>query len=110
MDPACRSTHQRRVVIFTGSACSGTMVGCLPRDPGCAAVTHVRQNGTRESPPESLICSVEITGDRFIMAVKINLPRLGKTRNPQSRTAAAAARTRRDGRSIEVIGRYHPKE
>jgi small subunit ribosomal protein S16 len=47
---------------------------------------------------------------RLIMAVKIKLTRLGKIRNPQYRIAVADARTRRDGRSIEVIGRYHPKE
>jgi small subunit ribosomal protein S16 len=44
------------------------------------------------------------------MSVKIKLTRLGKIRNPQYRIAVADARTRRDGRSIEVIGRYHPKE
>ena len=44
------------------------------------------------------------------MAVKIKLARFGKIRNPQYRIAVADARTRRDGRSIEVIGRYHPKE
>ncbi len=44
------------------------------------------------------------------MAVKIKLARLGKIRNPQYRIAVADARSRRDGRSIEVIGRYHPKE
>ncbi|WP_067971797.1 30S ribosomal protein S16 [Mycolicibacter icosiumassiliensis] len=44
------------------------------------------------------------------MAVKIKLTRLGKIRNPQYRIAVADARSRRDGRSIEVIGRYHPKE
>ena len=44
------------------------------------------------------------------MAVKIKLTQLGKIRNPQYRIAVADARTRRDGRSIEVIGRYHPKE
>jgi small subunit ribosomal protein S16 len=44
------------------------------------------------------------------MAVKIKLTRLGKIRNPQYRIAVADARTRRDGRAIEVIGRYHPKE
>jgi small subunit ribosomal protein S16 len=44
------------------------------------------------------------------MAVKIKLSRLGKIRNPQYRIAVADARNRRDGRSIEVIGRYHPKE
>jgi small subunit ribosomal protein S16 len=44
------------------------------------------------------------------MAVKIRLTRLGKIRNPQYRIAVADSRTRRDGRSIEIIGRYHPKE
>lgn len=44
------------------------------------------------------------------MAVKIKLTRLGKIRNPQYRIAVADARTRRQGRAIEVIGRYHPKE
>jgi len=44
------------------------------------------------------------------MAVKIKLARLGKIRNPQYRISVADARNRRDGRAIEVIGRYHPKE
>ena len=44
------------------------------------------------------------------MAVKIRLLRMGKIRNPQYRIAVADARTRRDGRAIEIIGRYHPKE
>jgi small subunit ribosomal protein S16 len=44
------------------------------------------------------------------MAVKIKLARFGKIRNPQYRIAVADARNRRDGRSIEVLGRYHPKE
>jgi len=47
---------------------------------------------------------------RLTMAVKIKLTRLGKIRNPQYRIAIADSRTRRDGRAIEVIGRYHPKE
>jgi len=87
------------------------MVGCLPQDYGPAAVTHVRQNRIRVSRPRSLNCSVAIIRrDRFTMAVKIKLTRLGKIRNPQYRIAVADARTRRDGRAIEVIGRYHPKE
>ncbi|CAN5390838.1 30S ribosomal protein S16 [soil metagenome] len=44
------------------------------------------------------------------MAVKIKLARFGKIRNPQYRIAVADSRNRRDGRAIEVIGRYHPKE
>jgi small subunit ribosomal protein S16 len=44
------------------------------------------------------------------VAVKIKLKRLGKMRNPQYRIIVADARTKRDGRAIEEIGRYHPKE
>ena len=44
------------------------------------------------------------------MAVKIKLKRLGSKRNPQYRIVVADARNRRDGRSIEEIGLYHPKE
>jgi small subunit ribosomal protein S16 len=44
------------------------------------------------------------------MAVKIKLARFGKIRNPQYRISVADARNKRDGRAIEVIGRYHPKE
>ena len=44
------------------------------------------------------------------MAVKIKLKRLGKKRNPQYRIVVADARNRRDGRAIEEIGLYHPKE
>ncbi|MFT4128053.1 MAG: 30S ribosomal protein S16 [Gordonia sp. (in: high G+C Gram-positive bacteria)] len=44
------------------------------------------------------------------MAVKIKLARLGKIRNPQYRIVVADARTRRNGRVIETIGKYHPKE
>ncbi|WP_405165950.1 30S ribosomal protein S16 [Nocardia sp. NBC_01499] len=44
------------------------------------------------------------------MAVRIKLTRLGKIRNPQYRIVVADARTRRDGRAIESIGLYHPKE
>lgn len=44
------------------------------------------------------------------MAVKIKLARLGKIRNPQYRVIVADSRTRRNGRAIETIGRYYPKE
>jgi small subunit ribosomal protein S16 len=44
------------------------------------------------------------------MAVRIKLTRLGKIRNPQYRIVIADARTRRDGRAIESVGKYHPKE
>jgi small subunit ribosomal protein S16 len=44
------------------------------------------------------------------VAVKIRLLRMGKIRNPQYRIVVADARTKRDGRAIEYIGIYHPKE
>ena len=43
------------------------------------------------------------------MAVKIKLKRLGKVREPYYRIVVADARTKRDGRAIEEIGKYHPK-
>ena len=44
------------------------------------------------------------------MAVKIKLQRLGKIREPYYRVVIADARTRRGGRAIETIGKYHPKK
>jgi small subunit ribosomal protein S16 len=44
------------------------------------------------------------------VATKIKLMRLGKMRAPYYRIVVADARTKRDGRSIETIGKYHPKE
>ncbi len=43
------------------------------------------------------------------MAVKIKLARFGKIREPFYRVVVADARTRRGGRAIEAIGKYHPK-
>jgi small subunit ribosomal protein S16 len=44
------------------------------------------------------------------VAVKIRLKRLGKIRAPYYRIVVADSRTRRDGRAIEEIGKYHPTE
>ncbi|PJJ63623.1 30S ribosomal protein S16 [Compostimonas suwonensis] len=44
------------------------------------------------------------------MAVKIRLKRMGKIRAPFYRIVVADARTKRDGRVIEEIGKYHPTE
>ena len=44
------------------------------------------------------------------MAVRIRLLRMGKIRNPQYRIVVADSRTKRDGRAIEYVGLYHPKE
>ena len=44
------------------------------------------------------------------MAVKIRLKRFGKIRAPFYRIVVADSRTKRDGRVIEEIGKYHPTE
>ena len=44
------------------------------------------------------------------MAVKIRLKRLGKIRAPYYRIVVADSRTKRDGRVIEEIGKYHPTQ
>lgn len=44
------------------------------------------------------------------MAVKIKLQRMGKIRTPHYRVVIADARTRRDGKVIENIGTYEPKQ
>jgi small subunit ribosomal protein S16 len=44
------------------------------------------------------------------VAVKIKLMRLGKMRAPYYRIVVADSRTKREGRVIETIGKYHPKE
>jgi len=43
------------------------------------------------------------------VAVKIRLKRMGKIRQPYYRIVVADSRTKRDGRVIEEIGKYHPK-
>jgi small subunit ribosomal protein S16 len=44
------------------------------------------------------------------MAVKLRLTRVGKTKQPQYRIVAADARSPRDGRFIEILGHYNPRE
>lgn len=43
------------------------------------------------------------------MAVKIRLSRVGAKKQPYYRVVVADARAPRDGRFIEVIGRYNPR-
>ncbi len=44
------------------------------------------------------------------MAVKIRLKRFGKKRSPFYRVVVMDSHTKRDGRAIEEIGKYHPTE
>ena len=69
-------------------------------------------------PPETIRVSVSTasdgitrnnTGETTHVAVKIRLKRLGKIRSPHYRIVVADSRTKRDGRAIEEIGKYHPK-
>ena len=43
------------------------------------------------------------------MAVKIRLMRVGKKKQPTYRVVVADARSPRDGRFIEIVGRYNPQ-
>ena len=44
------------------------------------------------------------------MAVKIRLKRMGKIRQPYYRVVVVDSRKKRDGKVIEEIGKYHPKQ
>src|SRR5215469_8010675 len=68
--------------------------------PGHAAGPHLAC-----SPP-----AAELSWEKTAaVAVKIKLKRMGKIRAPFYRIIVADARTKRDGRAIEEIGKYHPK-
>jgi len=43
------------------------------------------------------------------MAVKLRLTRVGSKKNPIYRIVAADARSPRDGKFIEIVGRYNPQ-
>jgi small subunit ribosomal protein S16 len=64
----------------------------------------------RRSPPGAPAARQRICWEKTTpVAVKIKLKRLGKIRAPYYRIVVADARTKRDGRAIEEIGKYHPK-
>ena len=44
------------------------------------------------------------------MAVKLRLTRIGKKKQPQYRIVAADSRSPRDGRFIEILGHYDPRQ
>jgi len=43
------------------------------------------------------------------VAVKIRLMRMGKTKQPTYRVVVADSRSPRDGRFVEIIGKYNPR-
>ena len=70
-----------------------------PRCPTFGGGSHEQSGKSRHHP----------TGVPTHVAVKIRLKRLGKIRSPHYRIVVADSRTKRDGRAIEEIGKYHPK-
>src|SRR5256885_16716138 len=74
-------------------------------------------SGVRRSPgqcPHTPTCAAAPIafrpGDPTLVATKIRLKRMGKIRAPYYRIVVADSRTKRDGRAIEEIGKYHPTE
>jgi small subunit ribosomal protein S16 len=64
----------------------------------------------RPTGAETWVQPVSETGVTTKVAVKIRLKRFGKMRAPYYRIVVADSRTKRDGRAIEEIGKYHPTE
>ena len=60
--------------------------------------------------PETLAFPLHYA-ERFVehMAVKIRLTRVGSKKNPIYRVVVADSRSPRDGRFIEIVGRYNPQ-
>jgi small subunit ribosomal protein S16 len=85
-----------------------------PSPPGLATPSHARWAGTEQAdavvPTRRGRClHPSFLGETTPVAVKIKLKRMGKIHAPFYRIIVADARTKRDGRAIEEIGKYHPK-
>src|SRR5262249_60329087 len=87
----------------------------LRRPPRCAAGHPSRDRspaaGTlsdRSAPqPRAVAPRRE---ERVVVSVKIRLMRVGKKKQPTYRVVVADGRSPRDGRFIEIIGRYAPRD
>src|SRR5207253_10022285 len=86
-----------------------------PRFPGsvCRA-THSQVNswakGRRaRAPPASRSPNERGKREGRQMAVKLRLTRVGSKKNPIYRVVAADSRSPRDGKFIEIVGRYNPQ-
>ncbi len=71
---------------------------------------HDRLDRCVPHPGATAFTRHEFRGDTTDVAVKIRLKRLGKVRVPQYRIVVVDSRKKRDGKVIEEIGLYHPKE
>ncbi len=96
----------RPAAVWQTSALSPARTGPSHPDRREAPERHARVSppGRRRSPTH------EFRGDTTPVAVKIRLKRLGKVRVPQYRIVVVDSRKKRDGKVIEEIGKYHPKE
>ena len=80
---------------------------------GLATPSHARWPGHERAdalvPTRRVRClHPSVLGETTPVAVKIKLKRMGKIHAPFYRIIVADARTKRDGRAIEEIGKYHP--
>src|ERR1700737_1651624 len=86
-----------------------------PSHPGPATPSHARwpwaiRAPQCRSPPGTCVARIRVFWEKTTpVAVKIKLKRMGKIHAPYYRIVVADARTKRDGRAIEEIGKYHPK-
>jgi len=85
-----------------------------PSLPGLATPSHARWPGTEQADAvvptrRGRRLHPSFLGETTPVAVKIKLKRMGKIHAPFYRIIVADARTKRDGRAIEEIGKYHPK-
>lgn len=108
------SFHPAALIWHNGELASGTRL--LPsnceRGANPEASDPMPHVGARLLTRAPVVDSTGVDRNRSeqTVAVKIRLLRMGKIRNPQYRIVVADSRTKRDGRAIEYVGIYQPKE
>ena len=112
-DPAGRHTHARRRG-RVGSTPSGLAEwSAVPVRRGPSRPADRTPTPERRHPARILRGLAALTDrdeETTTVAVKIRLKRMGKIRAPFYRVVVMDSRTKRDGRAIEEIGKYHPTE
>ena len=103
--------------VINGSRRSGSPHGSGHDDPGREQAAHARkqmekmmkQMGKGKMPtlPGQLTTGRTEIGAR--VAVRMRLTRVGSKKNPIYRVVVADSRSPRDGRFIEIVGRYNPQ-
>ena len=79
--------------------------GRFPASRSLQQKREIRSPTLRAGPPSAR------AGRRYpvAMAVKLRLTRVGSKKNPIYRVVAADSRSPRDGRFLEIVGRYNPQ-